>query len=426
MVGDREPWRLLSKAKGVSELRMRNRRALDVYGGRLEPDDLKTLEKGFESLAREYGIGDAVCLLEVPFWWPLARRLRERFGWRVVYDCMDEWTNFPGFKDRVVSLEQDLVSTADVTVVSADRLQEKWEGRSKTLVLARNGVDLAHYRELFGENRLLGRLPRPIIGYYGALASWVDVPLIVKVARRHPEATIVLAGGHFDVDLSPVAELPNVRLLGQRPYEEMPGLLWNFDVCMIPFLVNDITEATNPVKFYEYLYGEKPVVAPDLVELRPFAGVSYLAKGHEEFLEQIDRALAEAKDDPRRPERRAIAEANDWSVRYRAIDEAVGETYPVVSIVIVTYGGLELTKNCLDSLLEGETWPRLDVIVVDNASPDGTKDYLAEVAKKDPRVRCFFNSRNLGFAAANNLGIRHAGGERRRAPEQRHGRAARA
>jgi hypothetical protein len=192
---------------------------------------------------------------------------------------MDEWTNFPGFKDRVVSLEQDLVSTADVTVVSADRLQEKWEGGAKSLVLARNGVDLAHYREHFGENRLLGRLPHPIIGYYGALASWVDVPLIVKVARRHPEATIVLAGGHFDVDLSPVAELPNVRLLGQRPYDEMPRLLWNFDVCMIPFLVNDITEATNPVKFYEYLYGEKPVVAPDLSELRPFAGVSYLAKG---------------------------------------------------------------------------------------------------------------------------------------------------
>src|SRR5262249_39832802 len=90
---------------------------------------------------------------------------------------------------------------------------------------------------------------------------------------------------------------------------------------------------------------------------------------------------------------------------------AVRENYPVVSVVIVTYGGLELTKNCLESLLEGETWPRLDVAVVDNASPDGTKDYLAAVARRDPRGGRYFNPRNLGVAGANNLGIRHAGGD---------------
>ncbi len=128
----------------------------------------------------------------------------------------------------------------------------------------------------------------------------MDVPLLEKIAVRYPDATIVLAGGHFDVDLSPVASRPNVRLLGQRPYDEMPELLWNFDVCIIPFLVNDITEATNPVKFYEYLYGGKPVVAPALTELLPYADSAYLARGHDEFLAQLDRALAEPAEDPRR------------------------------------------------------------------------------------------------------------------------------
>jgi len=78
--------------------------------------------------------------------------------------------------------------------------------------------------------------------------------------------------------------------------------------------------------------------------------------------------------------------------------------------VIVTYGGLELTKACLESLLDGETWPRLDVIVVDNASSDGTPEYLAGVAAAYPRVRCVFNRENRGFAAANNQGIALAAG----------------
>ena len=138
-----------------------------------------------------------------------------------------------------------------LTVVSADRLLEKWRDIAPRLTLAKNGIDAEHYRRFYAPNDLLAGARHPVIGYYGALASWVDAPLLSKIADAHPEATLVLAGGHFDVDLSDIAKRPNVRLLGQRPYEEMPQLLYDFDVCMIPFLVNDITEATNPVKFYE-------------------------------------------------------------------------------------------------------------------------------------------------------------------------------
>jgi GT2 family glycosyltransferase len=356
-------------------------------------------------------MGDAVCLVQIPFWGPLAERLRERLGWRVVYDCMDEWTNFPGFGESVLSLEEKLVRGADATIVSADRLEEKWKDTAPRLVLARNAMDAEHYRARYAPNELLGKVRHPVIGYYGALASWVDVPLLTRIAEAHPDATIVLAGGQFDVDLTPISSRPNVRLLGQRPYDEMPQLLWNFDACIIPFLVNDITEATNPVKFYEYLYGGKPVVAPALTELLPYADVSYLARGHDEFLAQLERALAEPADDPRRGARREVAEENDWAHRYEAIDDGLVEAHPIVSVVIVTYGGLELTKACLASLLERETWPRLDVIVVDNASSDGTPDYLEMVAAADARVRCVYNRENRGFAAANNQGIALAMGE---------------
>jgi len=404
-------WDLTRKADRVAELRIRSRRALNIYSGTMEPADLDALTAAFEELARDLCVGDAVCLVEIPFWAPLAERLRDRLGWRIAYDCMDEWTNFPGFGAGVLALEEPLVRNADATIVSADRLLEKWKGTAPRLILAKNGMDADHYRAGYAANSLLKDVRHPVIGYYGALASWVDVPLLTRIAREHPEATVVLAGGKFDVDLSPVEALPNVRLLGQRPYAEMPKLLWHFDACVIPFLVNDITEATNPVKFYEYVFGGKPVVSPALTELLPYSDLCYLARGHDEFLAQLGKALAEPRDDPRRAARRRLAEENDWAHRYEAIHAGLSEAHPLVSVVVVTYGGLDLTRDCLESLLERETWPRFEAIVVDNASDDGTPEYLRALAERDPRIRVVLNSDNRGFAAANNQGIALSRGE---------------
>ena len=404
------PYELVAKAPNVAELRIRSPRPLDVYGGELTGDDVAALEDALGELLAAAAAGDVLVKVDIPFWTRLALRLRERHDAVVVYDCMDEWTNFPGFARDALEREAELVRAADVTVVSAQRLLEKHERDAKRAILVRNAVDVEHYAALCGPNDILGDVRHPVIGYYGALASWVDVPLIEKIARRYPQGTVVLAGGHFDVDLSPLSALPNVRLLGQRPYAEMPKLLWNFDACVIPFLVNDITDATNPVKLYEYMAGGKPVVAPALSELEPFAGVCYLARSHEEFLRGLDEALAEAPSDPRRAARRTIAAENDWSARYRAIDGAAAETRPEVTVVVVTFDGFDFTRQCLESLRR-ETWPRLEIVVVDNASRDATVPYLTQRAATDPRVRIVRNPVNRGFAAANNAGIAAARGD---------------
>ena len=179
-------WDLARKAERVGELRIRSRRALNVYSGKMEVADMDALVASFEALAADLSMGDAVCLVQIPFWGPLAERLRERLGWRVVYDCMDEWTNFPGFGESVLSLEEKLVRGADATIVSADRLEEKWKATAPRLILARNAMDAEHYRARYAPNELLGKVRHPVIGYYGALASWVDVPLLTKIADAPP------------------------------------------------------------------------------------------------------------------------------------------------------------------------------------------------------------------------------------------------
>ncbi len=404
------PARLELKDTNVAELVVRSRQPLNIYSGSLSADDLDVLQTSFESLAAEMGMGDTTLMVQIPFWEPLARRLHERLGWRVVYDCMDEWTNFPGFGEDVLNLEDTLAREAELTVVSGETLVGKFEGKSRHVLLAKNAVDVQHYHTFYKENELLAGLDHPIIGYFGALAAWADVPLLEKIVDTFPHAQIVLAGGVFDIDLENLRKRPNVHLLGQRPYEEMPQLLWHFDVCMIPFQINDITHATNPVKLYEYFYSGKPVVAPALHELEPFREECYLAESHEAFLDGLDRALKEPEDDPRRERRRRVAADNDWSERYRAIHRELIEAQPRVSIVIVTYGGLEHTRRCLASL-EQETWPQLEIIVVDNYSPDGSAEYLQTYAAEHARVNVIFNQENRGFAAANNQGLQRATGD---------------
>jgi glycosyltransferase involved in cell wall biosynthesis len=186
------------------------------------------------------------------------------------------------------------------------------------MVLARNGVDYNFYLERCQPNSLLAGMEHPIVGYYGAIADWFDLQLMIYVARNRPAYSFVLLGGIFDVDVSELERLPNVRLLGQQHYETMPQYLYHFDACLIPFKTNLTTAATDPVKVYEYLSAGKPVVSVALSELEQYRDLLYIARDRDDFLAQLDRALAE--DDPQIIEqRRSFAMQNTWEKLYELI-----------------------------------------------------------------------------------------------------------
>ena len=139
------------------------------------------------------------------------------------------------------------------------------------------------------------------------------------------------------------------------------------------------------------------------------------------FAEAIDRALAD-DDDARRERRRAFAANNTWSDRCDAFDAAVRELFPPASIIIVTYNNLGLTQMCLESVFRETDYPNYEVIVVDNASHDGTPAVARRAAAGEPRLRVICNADNRGFAGGEQPG---AADRPRRVPlpaEQRHGR----
>jgi GT2 family glycosyltransferase/SAM-dependent methyltransferase/uncharacterized coiled-coil protein SlyX len=394
----------------VIEIRLSAQRPPDIYREIIQGNDLEALLNALDKLRRSYNINDAIGYVMKASWGHVALEARCRWGWRVLYDCMDEWENFPGIERTIVEFEPRLVQACDLLIVSAQRLFEKWRDYTHLPVLVRNGVDYAFYEQRLKPNDLLLAVKHPVVGYFGAIADWFDLDLMVYVAEQRPQYTFILLGGVFNVDVSRLSALPNVRLLGQQPYETMPQYLYHFDVCLIPFKVTPITEATDPVKLYEYLSAGKPVVSVALSELQPYRDHVYLASDREDFVAKLD--LAAAESDPAQAARRQeLARQNTWDKRYRTISSELARVVPRASIVVVTYNNLALTRLCLESVLRNTEYPNYEVIVVDNASSDGTPAYLRSMAEQYPHFNVVLNPDNYGFARANNQGMTQAVGD---------------
>lgn len=394
----------------VFEVELSSIRQPDVYGEVIGGINQKELVASLEELRSRFSIDEAISYVMIASWCDLALLTQERWGWRIIYDCMDEWDRFPGIKPAIVDAEKVLVEGCDLLVVSSQCLSAKWASRKDKLRLVRNAADYEFYSARFGPSHLLADATHPIVGYFGAIAEWFDVDLVAFLARSRPNYTFVLLGGIFSVDVSELMKLSNVRLLGQHPYELMPKYLYQFDVCMIPFKLSPITEATDPVKLYEYLSGGKPVVSVDLPELEPYRKQVYIAKDQDEFVALLDRALT---DDDRKlaEERRALARANDWASRYQTVVTGLSERTSRVSVIIVTLDNLELTKLCLESVICNTEYPNYELIIVDNHSEDGTRAYLQFMAERFAHIQVVLNNANEGFARANNQAIELSTGD---------------
>ena len=272
------------------------------------------------------------------------------------------------------------------------------------------------------------------MGYIGVLAEWFDFDLIADVARSRPEVSFVLIGGigleqdpalgpeaaarrfpalgepSVQEQLSLLGQLPNVHLLGHKDYKLLPSYLAAFAAAMIPRKVSALTDAMDPVKLYKYFSQGKPVVATPMAALRRFGDAVYIAEGPEEFTRLIDEALAE-KAPALRERRIELASTNTWGHRVEALDEGIRETFPLVSILIPTYNNATFVDPCLESIASRTGYPRYEVLVVDNASTDDTAARLEAHAERDPRMRVFRQSENMGFSGAVNLAASEAAGE---------------
>ena len=302
-------------------------------------DDLAHAHHQFWQLLRQLRLRCPILLVQSPSWWPLIRWIRERSELPLVYDCLDEHTGWdPGTADRTRAWEDELTTEADLVLASARRLRQRLRRRARRVVLVPNGCDVERFEPCATPTGVLRRvLDGPIVGYHGAVSpAWVDASLLAGVAELRPDWNLVVIGPCDRVSAATLDRCPNVLRLDEVSYEELPRYCADFHVAVIPFLVNELTGATDPVKLYEYFAAGKPVVATPMPELYPFQGLLTVAERAGGFVEAIDRYLRSPGEVATR---QAVAREASWSGRVDRFHQAMLACLPSLDVVVVADGG---------------------------------------------------------------------------------------
>ena len=240
----------------------------------------------------------------------------------VVYDLLDDLSIYEPdeiglpAERRVASHHPHVMGSADVVLVSNRVLAERHSSERPDLLLVPNGVDPGRF------GKLAERPPdlpdpdpdRPIIGYHGAVSLWFDFDLLERVARLRPAWRFVLVGPVDDRVADRAAALgkfPNIRLLGEKSSDDMPGYVQGFDVGTIWFQVNEMTLGVTPLKMYEYLAAGVPCVATPLPACVDEPEVA-TAADPDRFIADVEAALASGRDPAGAAARRAAARQHSW------------------------------------------------------------------------------------------------------------------
>lgn len=213
-----------------------------------------------------------------------------------VYDCMDELSKFRGAPPQIVERELDLLERADLVFTGGRKLFESKSQFHDNCHFYGCGVDVEH----FGKARAaqttvppeVAKLPQPVLGYFGVIDERMDYELVAHLADARPHWSIVLVGPLTKVDPEILPKAPNLHWLGQRAYADLPALCKGFDLCLMPFALNEATEYINPTKALEYMATGREIISTAVADVvHNFGSVVKIARTREEFVLLCESAL---------------------------------------------------------------------------------------------------------------------------------------
>ncbi|MBL9123048.1 MAG: glycosyltransferase, partial [Planctomycetaceae bacterium] len=224
----------------------------------------------------------------------------------LVYHCVDDLSAVPQAPaEALLAAERQIARTADLILTTSPSLQKRFEAwRPEATYYLPNVADYEHFsraKQPGLEPAELAAIPHPRIGFIGAISDYkVDFELLAATARLRPDWQWVLIGqvgeGQPDTRVAGL-DLPNVHLLGPRPYARLPDYLRAFDAATSPSRRNAYTDSMFPMKFFEYLSAGRRVVATRIPALEEFADVAELIETPGEFAAALDRIAAGAGPD---------------------------------------------------------------------------------------------------------------------------------
>jgi glycosyltransferase involved in cell wall biosynthesis len=296
--------------------------AIPLYGSELvRAANGALLRMQIEAAMQQLGFQDVISWSFLPSSAPVSGTLGESL---VVYHCVDEFSAFSDAPAREIrELERRLLLKSDVVICSSEKLRADKARVNPNAHLVQHGVDLEHFAKAFEPGTTipedLKNAPGPVIGFWGLLADWVDLQLIRHVADAFSGGTVVLLG-NSTTDLKPLDGARNVRVLGRKPYADLPRYAKAFDVALMPFRVNELTLAANPLKVREYLAAGLPVVSTAIPEVERLGGCR-IGKDVDGVVREIAAAIA-AGPGPSEV-RAAQMRSEGWEARVAEMQEIV-------------------------------------------------------------------------------------------------------
>jgi UDP-galactopyranose mutase len=291
------PWLEASEgAPGVTVLKPHT--AIDAGG--FHDDQLPVLRPLIAEYLRDKGITDYIVWFYTPMALPLLAELNPR---AVVYDCMDELAAFKGAPKQLRQREAALMKAADVVLTGGPSLYEAKRTLHDNVLCLPSAVDAQHYSPQFAATRieamlkaeeLQGRIPGPRLGFFGVIDERLDIDLVAAVADADPDWQVVMVGPVVKIDPARLPQRPNIHWLGQQPYALLPQLVADWDVCMLPFALNESTRFISPTKTLEYMAAEKPIVSTAVHDVVAMYGdVVRIGQDPAGFIEGCRWALSE-------------------------------------------------------------------------------------------------------------------------------------
>ncbi len=251
----------------------------------------------------------------------------------VVYDCMDELAQFRFAPADIGRRERMLLSRADVVFTGGHRLYESKSRFHDNVHFFGCGVDLQHFGQARSEGTEVpadaAALPGPVMGYFGVIDERLDYDLLGRLADSQPDATLLMIGPVVKVDPQDLPQSKNIRWLGQRDYTQLPAYVKAFDVCLMPFALNEATEFINPTKTLEYMAAGKPIVSTAVRDVvRNFVPVVRVATDAEDFATQVAEALT-GRDERRIQQGLQLASESSWDSIVWQMGRLIGEALAV-------------------------------------------------------------------------------------------------
>ena len=258
----------------------------------------RLLTAQISSLAKRRGMSHPILWIAIPTAVEVVGRLNESL---VIYHVSDKYdantmdhATDPALIRR---LHERAIKAADLIFYSSRKLLDEATTEREKSHLLEQAVDFAHWAQI--ENGTLrvaeavAQIPRPRVGYFGAIEPWlIDQELIKQAARERPDWHWVFIGNKSRG--LEIEQLPNVHFLPPVSYDDLPHYAAGFDVCVLPWNTEvPFTSYGSAIKVREYLASGKPVVISPLPEYESMSDVLRIGRSRAQFLNLVDEALRE-------------------------------------------------------------------------------------------------------------------------------------